>query len=152
MSLGIGRIQPLTFEEDPTRPRYRESSSSSWPREMIETTEAAASRLPPPLPPSPSPPTINGRWTARTGSISVSACNLPRRMLMDSLPLSHRRFFGPSKTPLALRRLARQRCDLSSSPRRPGRKRRRNATETAWKFLETLCQWQRRLAARSRSV
>lgn len=63
------------------------------------------------------PPTINGPRTARAGSISVSACNLPRRMLMDRTP----------SPPLALHLENSSTCPTSSStsgqkPRRPARK------------------------------
>lgn len=62
--------------------------------------------------------TTHHQWTARAGSISVSACNLPRRMLMDrTLPLLLS--VSTSKTlPLAIDLV------IDREPRRPARKSR----------------------------
>lgn len=75
---------------------YRENSSSTRPRKMTENGEEEGERWRQSITTATiatsaititiTPPTINGPRTARAGSISVSACNLPRRMLMDRTP------------------------------------------------------------------
>lgn len=125
---------------------YRENSSSTRPRKMTENGEEEGERWRQSITTATiatsaititiTPPTINGPRTARAGSISVSACNLPRRMLMDRTPS-----LSPSP-PLHLENSSTCHLDLvidrgTVKPRRPARKvslvGKKSRKEKGWK-------------------
>lgn len=111
-------------------PRYRENSSSTRSRKMTENGGGEGRKRKREMEAKHHDchhhyfchhhhhHTTHHQWTARAGSISVSACNLPRRMLMDrTLPLLLS--VSTSKTlPLAIDLV------IDREPRRPARKSR----------------------------